>query len=352
MIKALVDPRHPPLDRRRQDISHRERTRHETMQLNRAELQTAYRLMRTIRVFEERVAEEFAKGNIPGFVHLYAGEEASAVGTCLHLSDADYIGSTHRGHGHAIAKGCDVRAMMLELFARQGGLCDGKGGSMHLADFAKGMMGANSIVGAAVPLALGAALASKTLQNGTVAVPFCGDGGANQGGVLESLNLASVWRLPVVFLFENNGYAETTAASWALGGGDIAGRAAAFGLPGVKVDGFDFFAVHHAVGEAIARARGGGGPTLVEVEVGRFFGHHEGDTQTYRGPGEVEALRRDRDCLELFERRVVEAGLLDSSALRAVDAAVEDEIEEAVASAHAAPPPDPEALHSNVYVSY
>ncbi len=322
------------------------------MQLNRDELLKAYRLMRGIRVFEERVHDEFEAGRIPGFVHLYAGQEASAVGVCMHLGDDDYIGSTHRGHGHCIAKGCDIEGMMLELFAKQGGLCDGKGGSMHIADFDKGMMGANSIVGAAVPLALGAALAAKTLKRGTVAVPFCGDGGSNQGGVLESLNLASVWKLPVVFAFENNGYAETTAASWAVAGGDIVNRAAAFGMPGVQVDGFDFFAVHAAAGAAIARAREGGGPTLLEIKLGRFYGHHEGDSQTYRAAGEADRLRAEHDCLTLFRRRVVEAALLDADDLDAADRAVAEEVEAAVAVARAAAPPDAAALSTNVYVSY
>lgn len=322
------------------------------MQLSRDELLKAYRLMRTIRVFEDRVHDEFETGQIPGFVHLYAGQEASAVGVCMHLSDEDYISSTHRGHGHCIAKGCDATAMMLEIYAKRDGICKGKGGSMHIADFDKGMMGANSIVGAGVPLAVGAALAAKTLGNGRVAVPFCGDGGANQGGVLESLNLAAVWKLPVVFVFENNGYAETTASSWSVACGDIVNRAPAFGMPGVKVDGFDFFAVHEAAGEAIARARAGEGPTLLEVSTARFYGHHEGDTQTYRGKDEVALLKRERDCLKIFQRRVLEAGLLDPDALSGIDAEVHREIDEAVRVALAAPEPEPEALYADVYVSY
>jgi len=322
------------------------------MQLNREALLRAFRLMQTIRSFEERVHDEFEAGRIPGFVHLYAGEEASAVGVCLHLDEHDFIGSTHRGHGHCIAKGCDVAGMMLELFGKRDGLCRGKGGSMHIADFDKGMMGANSIVGAAVPLALGAALAAKTLKTGAVSVPFCGDGGANQGGVLESLNLASVWKLPVVFAFENNGYAETTAASWAIAGGDIVNRAAAFGMPGIQVDGFDFFAVHEAAGAAIERARSGGGPSLIEIKTGRFFGHHEGDSQTYRGKDEVGQLRAERDCLVRFRQRVTEAGLLDPARLDEVAAAVATEIDRAVDLARGAPAPAPAALFENVYVSY
>jgi len=322
------------------------------VQLDRPSLLEAYRLMTTIRAFEERVSVEFARGKIPGFVHLYAGQEASAVGVCMQLAPEDYIGSTHRGHGHCIAKGSDVHSMMLELFGKEGGICSGKGGSMHLADFDKGIMGANSIVGAAVPLALGAALAAKTKGTEHIAVAFCGDGGANQGGVLESLNLASVWRLPVVFAFEDNGYAETTASSWAVGGGAIVNRAPAFGMPGEAVDGFDFFAVHDAAGRAVARARSGAGPTLLHIKTGRFFGHHEGDSQTYRAAGEVAELRRHHDCLKLFRSRVTEAGLLDSSVLDDIDTAAGDLIESSVRAAEAAPVPSPRELYENVYVSY
>jgi pyruvate dehydrogenase E1 component alpha subunit len=322
------------------------------VQLDRPTLLEAYRLMAVIRAFEERVSAEFAKGKIPGFVHLYAGQEACAVGVCMHLSDRDFIGSTHRGHGHCIAKGSDVTSMMLELFGKQGGICGGKGGSMHLADFDKGIMGANSIVGAAVPLALGAALAAKTKGTDHVAVAFCGDGGSNQGGVLESLNLASVWKLPVVFAFEDNGYGETTASAWAVAGGAIANRAAAFGMPGELVDGFDFFAVHEAAGRAVARARAGAGPTLLHLRTGRFFGHHEGDSQTYRGPGEVAELRRNHDCLKLFHTRVTEAGLLEGSALDELVHQAGELVENAVRLAEAAPLPPHHTVHENVYVSY
>jgi acetoin:2,6-dichlorophenolindophenol oxidoreductase subunit alpha len=322
------------------------------VQLDRPRLLEAYRLMTTIRAFEERVSVEFARGKIPGFVHLYAGQEASAVGLCMHLSDADFIGSTHRGHGHCIAKGSDVGSMMLELFGKEGGICCGKGGSMHLADFDKGIMGANSIVGAAVPLALGAALAAKTKKTADIAVAFCGDGGANQGGVLESLNLASVWNLPVVFAFEDNGYAETTASSWAVAGGPIVNRAAAFGMPGERVDGFDFFGVYEAGGRAVERARAGSGPTLLHIETGRFFGHHEGDSQTYRAPGEVAELRRDRDCLKLFRSRITQAGLIEANVLDAIDDRVRALIESAVRAAEVAPLPSPHTVHENVYVSY
>jgi len=322
------------------------------MQLSREALLKAYRDMVTIRRFEERVQEEFSKGNIPGFVHLYAGEEACAVGVCSHLGPKDHIASTHRGHGHSIAKGCDVGAMMAELFARKTGLCGGKGGSMHIADLDMGMLGANGIVGGGPPLVVGAALAAKTLGTRNVAISFTGDGGSNQGTTFEALNLAVVLKLPAVFVFENNGYGEYTAASYAVGCRDIAGRAGGFGMPAVKVSGDDFFAVHEAAREAIERARDGGGPSAIEVATCRFYGHHSGDAQLYRGKDEVKRLREERDCLKNFRRRVGEASLLTTDELDAVDNDVAELIEQAVATAKAAPPPEAAALMRDVYVSY
>src|ERR1700761_7880961 len=288
------------------------------MQLSHEALLTAYRSMTTIRRFEERVQEEFSKGGIPGFVHLYAGQEASAVGVCSHLGQRDHIASTHRGHGHSIAKGCDVVGMMLELFAKKGGLCGGKGGSMHIADLDHGMLGANGIVGGGPPLVIGAALTAKTLRTRNVAVSFTGDGGSNQGTTFEAMNLAVVLQLPAVFVFENNGYGEYTGAGYAVGSGDIAGRAAGFGMPAVKVDGDDFFSVHDAMREATERARNGDGPSAIEVSTCRFYGHHSGDAQLYRGKDEVRRLRADRDCLKHFRRRVTEPGLLTVTDLDAV----------------------------------
>lgn len=322
------------------------------MQLSREELLKAYRAMATIRRFEERVQEEFSKGGIPGFVHLYAGEEASAVGVCSHLRDDDYIASTHRGHGHSIAKGCDPVLMMQELFARKGGLCGGKGGSMHIADLDRGMLGANGIVGGGPPLVVGAALTAKTLGRGSVAVSFTGDGGSNQGTTFEAINLAVVLKLPAIFVFENNQYGEGTGVAYAIGSHDIAGRAAGFGLPAVKVSGDDFFAVHEAAAEAVARARSGGGPSAIEVDTCRFFGHHSGDAQLYRGKDEVRRLRVERDPLQHFRRRVGEAALLDASTLDVVDAEVAALIDRAVEAAQAGSPPDEAALLADVYVSY
>ncbi|RSM39150.1 thiamine pyrophosphate-dependent dehydrogenase E1 component subunit alpha [Amycolatopsis balhimycina DSM 5908] len=314
-------------------------------------LREAYRLMRTIRVFEERVHDEFATGEIPGFVHLYAGEEASAAGVCLHLDDRDAIASTHRGHGHCIAKGVDVKAMMAEIYGRKTGSCHGKGGSMHIADLSKGMLGANGIVGGGPPLICGTALAAKQQDTGGVGVAFFGDGASNQGTTLEALNLASVWNLPAIFVAENNGYAEATSSAWSVASDNIADRAAGFGMPGVIVDGFDFFAVHEAAGEAIDRAREGGGPTLIEVKFTRYFGHFEGDQQTYRA-GEAAHARENLDCLKQFRARVADSGELPEHVLDDIDTEVAKLIEDAVSEAKAAPKPTREDLETDVYVSY
>jgi TPP-dependent pyruvate/acetoin dehydrogenase alpha subunit len=321
------------------------------MQLNRDQLIKAYRDMRTIRMFEDRVHDEFAAGSIPGFVHLYAGEEASAVGVCLELGDGDRIGSTHRGHGHCIAKGCDVKGMMKEIYGRRGGLCGGKGGSMHIADLSRGMMGANGIVGGGPPLICGAALTAKTLKTGGVAVAFVGDGGSNQGTTLESYNLANVWDLPVIFVVEDNGYAESTASAWSVGGSQVK-RAEAFGMPGTEVDGHDLFAVNSAAREAVARARDGGGPSLLHVKLNRYYGHFEGDAMTYRGEGEIERLREEKDSLKIFRSKVTEAGLLEAGQLDEIDAEVSALIDAAVAEAEAAPAPEAADLLTDVYISY
>ncbi|XEG70158.1 thiamine pyrophosphate-dependent dehydrogenase E1 component subunit alpha [Pseudomonas sp. abacavir_1] len=320
--------------------------------LSTEQLLHAYRVMRTIRAFEERLHLEFATGEIPGFVHLYAGEEASAAGVMAHLDDEDCIASTHRGHGHCIAKGVDVYGMMAEIYGKKTGVCQGKGGSMHIADLSKGMLGANGIVGAGAPLAAGAALAAKLKGNRAVAVAFFGDGGSNEGAVFEAMNLASVWNLPCIFVAENNGYAEATASNWSVACDHIADRAAGFGMPGVTVDGFDFFAVHEAAGAAVERARAGEGPSLIEVKLTRYYGHFEGDAQTYRAPDEVKHYRETRDCLMQFRERTTRAGLLQASALDAIDAEVEAGIDEAVVRAKADPKPSPADLLSDVYVAY
>jgi len=321
------------------------------MQLSREELLESYRVMRTIRDFEERVHEEFSGGKIPGFVHLYSGEEASAAGICQHLDDKDAIASTHRGHGHCIAKGCDVRQMMLEIYGRGEGLCGGKGGSMHIADLSKGMLGANGIVGGGPPLICGAALTAKYKKTGGVAIAFVGDGGSNQGTTLESYNLAKVWNLPVIFVVEDNGYAEATSSKWSVGGSQI-DRATGFGMPSVSVDGHDFFAVHEAAGEVIERARNGGGPSLMHVKLNRFFGHFEGDAMTYRAEGEVARLREENDSLKIFRARVNEEQLLNDEEMNKIDTEVASLIDACVNESETAAPPHPDKLATDVYVTY
>ncbi|WP_421693686.1 thiamine pyrophosphate-dependent dehydrogenase E1 component subunit alpha [Aestuariivirga sp.] len=320
--------------------------------LDKPGLLQAYRTMRTIREFEERLHTEFATGDIPGFVHLYAGEEAAGTGIMMHLEDKDRIASTHRGHGHCIAKGVDPRAMMAEIYGRDSGSCRGKGGSMHIADLSKGMMGANGILGAGAPLVCGAGLAAKYRGDGGVAISFVGDGASNQGTFLESLNLAAVWNLPVIFVVENNGYAESTSRDYAVAVDSYVDRAAGFGLPGVTVDGLDFFAVYEVAGEIIKRAREGGGPALLECKMVRMYGHFEGDQQTYRGKGELDDIRANKDCLKMFAQRVTEAGVISRSELDAIDREVLAQIEDATAFAKAAPLPTAADLVTDVYVSY
>ncbi|MBV7494092.1 thiamine pyrophosphate-dependent dehydrogenase E1 component subunit alpha [Pseudomonas sp. NPDC086112] len=321
-------------------------------QLTADQLLHAYRVMRTIRVFEERLHVEFATGEIPGFVHLYAGEEASAAGVMAHLGDDDCIASNHRGHGHCIAKGVDVYGMMAEIYGKKTGVCQGKGGSMHIADFEKGMLGANGIVGAGAPLVVGAALAARLKGTDSVAVVFFGDGGSNEGAVFEAMNMASVWNLPCLFVAENNGYAEATASNWSVACDHIADRAAGFGMPGVTVDGFDFFAVHEAASAAVERARAGEGPSLIEVKLTRYYGHFEGDAQTYRAPDEVKYFREHNDCLMQFRERTTRTGLINASQLDQIDSEVDLLIENAVRKAKSDPKPSAADLLTDVYVSY
>ena len=310
------------------------------MQLSREDLLKAYTRMRMIREFEDAVHDEFSAGSIPGFVHLYAGEEASGVGFCMHLDDRDAIASTHRGHGHCIAKGCDEHGMMLEIFGKKGGLCGGKGGSMHIADVDKGMLGANGIVGGGGPMACGAGLRNKTLGTDAVTLCFFGDGAAEQGTMHEAMNLASIWKLPIVFVCENNLFAESTPWFYHCAAKDIAERGAAYNMPGLLVDGTDVFAVYEAVGEAIARARRGDGPSLIEARAFRYYGHFQGDAILYRTPEELAEYRR-RDPLTQFRKRVVERGLVGAEDLDLIDSRATDAVERAVEQAKAAAYPEP-----------
>ena len=320
--------------------------------LGRDSLLRAYRQMKLIREFEERLHVEIATGEIAGFTHLYAGQEAIAVGVCEQLSDADYIVSTHRGHGHCIAKGCDVGGMMKEIYGRRDGLCHGKGGSMHIADVTRGMLGANAIVGGGPPLAVGAAIACKRRDNHSVSVAFGGDGSSNQGTVFEAMNMAVVLKVPAIFVFENNGYGEHTGAAYAVGSGDIAGRAGAFGMAAECVDGADFFAVYAAMGRAVTLARSGGGPSTIEAKITRYYGHFEGDPQNYRASGEVAQLRQTMDCLRRFRATLSAGGPVSPGDLDAIDTQVLAEIDRAVSEAKAAPLPTEADLTTDVYIRY
>lgn len=312
----------------------------------------AYRQMKTIREFEERVHAEIMNGQIAGFTHLYTGQEANAVGVCERLTDEDTIISTHRGHGHCIAKGADVIGMMKELFGSSEGLCKGKGGSMHVADFEKGILGANGIVAGGPPISVGSALAAKIRGNTNVAVSFSGDGSVNQGTCFEAMNLAVVLQVPAIFVIENNYYSEHTNISYAVGCDDLKARTEGFGFPVFVADGSDFFAVYEAAGKAIDHARAGKGPAGIFAEQGRYHGHFVGDPQTYRGEGELDDLRENHDCLKVFRARMAESGELGSEELDVVDVEVLDLIETAVAEAKAAPRPTPEQVDQDVYITY
>jgi TPP-dependent pyruvate/acetoin dehydrogenase alpha subunit len=306
-----------------------------------------HRTMLTIRLFEQRVAREFRTGEIPGFVHMYVGEEAIAAGVCANLDVRDYVTSTHRGHGHCIAKGCDLRAMMAEIYGREDGLCRGRGGSMHIADFSRGMLGANAIVGGGIALATGAGLASSVRGSGEVAVAFFGDGAANQGVLHESLNLAAIWKLPVLYVCENNGFAESTPAAYATSVADVASRAVAYGIPGVVADGADVRDVYTAARTAVERARAGEGPTLLEVKTYRFMGHFEGDPDRYRDDEDRRATR-DNDALGKLRGELLADGVAEDE-LEGMHAELEAAIAEAVEFARASPFPDPAEVDRFVY---
>ncbi|MCP4004518.1 MAG: thiamine pyrophosphate-dependent dehydrogenase E1 component subunit alpha [bacterium] len=307
--------------------------------------------MRTIRRFEEKLVELVTAGKLAGFLHLYAGQEAVAVGVCNQLDNRDIVNSTHRGHGHCIAKGVEVKGMMAELFGKSTGTCKGKGGSMHIADLDCGMLGANGIVGAGIPLTAGAALTAQVKQTGGVAVGFFGDGATNQGAFHEALNMASIWKLPAVFILENNLYGEATPVEFVTGVRDLAERAGSYGMPSAIADGMDFFDVYEKSAEAIERARNGEGPTLLECKTYRYMGHYVGDPETYRTKEETEEWRQNRDAIDRFEKDVTEISTLESGDLRKIDAEIEELLDSAVAEAEAAPYPNPEDVLADVYVT-
>lgn len=300
--------------------------------IDEAQLESVVKMMVRIRHFEDRVKREFATGQMPGFVHTYHGAEAVAAAVCAHLADTDLITSTHRGHGHCIAKGCAFDGMVAELYGRETGLCRGRGGSMHIADFERGMLGANAIVGGGISLAVGGGLSSSVLGDGRVAVSFFGDGATNEGILHESLNLAAIWSLPVIFVCENNGWAESTPFAYSSSVASVASRAAGYGIPGVTVDGGDPAAVYEVAGEAIRRARHGDGPTLVEARLTRGSGHYIGDPEKYRDRAERDAARSD----DPVARAVAGRDLAD------YESAVDAELDAAYEFALASPLPDPQ----------
>jgi acetoin:2,6-dichlorophenolindophenol oxidoreductase subunit alpha len=283
-----------------------------------------------------------------GALHTYIGEEAVGVGVCAHLTDRDYITSTHRGHGHCIAKGADIKRMMAELFGRVDGYCKGKGGSMHIADFKVGMLGANGIVAGGFGLATGAGLAAQMRGSGQVAVCFFGDGAANRGPFHENINIGAVWKLPVVYVCENNQYAQWTAQKDVTLVTDISTMAAAYGIPGIQVDGMDVLAVYEAAGEAIERARRGAGPTLVECKTYRFHGHNFGDPQQYRSREEIAEWMARNDSIQRLGTYLRDQGIMTEAQDKALQQQVAEDIQEAVRFAEASPYPTPDELYKDV----
>jgi len=310
---------------------------------------SALRRMLLIREFERAVRDNFADGEIPGFVHLYIGQEAVAVGACSALEDDDYVTSTHRGHGHCLAKGMDERTLMAELYGRRDGYCSGKGGSMHAADLDEGMLGAQPIVGAGVPLATGAGLTAQLRDREWVGLSFFGDGAFAEGQVHESINLAATWDLPAIYVVENNLYSEGMTYEKQHNVENLADSAAAYGIPGVIVDGMDVEDVYDAVAEARERAARGDGPTLIEAKTYRYRGHYEGDPQPYRTQEEIDEWRENRDAIDTFAARLREAGVLDEGDREEMQSAVEADIEAAVEYARDAPFPDPEEAYDDVF---
>ncbi|GII64900.1 pyruvate dehydrogenase E1 component subunit alpha [Sphaerisporangium krabiense] len=308
------------------------------------------RQMVRIRRFEERLALLFKRGRLPGFVHLYLGEEAVAVGVCSALRDDDRITSTHRGHGHLIAKGAQVDRMMAELFGRVDGYCRGKGGSMHIVDFSLGIIGTNGIVGGGIPIGTGSAWGDKQLGRDNVTVTFFGDGASNQGVFFEAMNLAAIWKLPVVFVCENNGYTEWTPTH-RLTAGKIADRGAAMGIPGVQVDGNDVLAVRQATEEAVARARAGEGPSLIEAATYRWHGHNEGE-EAFAGqyrPQDEQDEWRTKEPIARFRRQLIDAGIAGEEELDRIDAEEVAAVDAAVAFADASPFPDADEALAHLY---
>ncbi len=313
------------------------------------QLKEVLRKMYLIRRFEEGAEESYMRGLIHGTMHLSIGQEASATGICMPLAEDDQITSTHRGHGHCIAKGADVKRMFAEFFGKATGYCRGRGGSMHIADVAKGNLGANGIVGGGIPIAVGAALSAKKMKTGKVVVSFFGDGANNEGAFHEALNMASIWKLPVIFVCENNGYGMSTSTERSTAVHNIAERAAAYSMPGVIVNGNVFSEVAEASHAAVERARRGEGPTLIESKTYRYRGHSKSDRNRYRSKEEIEDWMTNRDPIVLFEAELKEFGIVDDAGIEAVRESVRREIAEAIEFAKESPMPDVRDVADYVY---
>lgn len=307
-----------------------------------------YREMNKVRLFDQKAAELFTQALMSGNIHTCIGQEASAVGACQALRPSDFIAATHRGHGHCIAKGGEVRFMMAELFGKTSGYCKGKGGSMHIANVGLGILGANGIVGAGIPIAGGSGLASKIRGTDEVTLAFFGDAASNQGTFHETLNMAAAWQLPVIFLCENNKYGVSVCIDRVCNTQDIADRAKGYAIPGVVVDGNDVFAVYQAVGAAADRARKGEGPTLIECKTYRWHGHYEGDPMVYRTKEEIQEWKA-KDSIARLRREILKSGLAAPEELDEIEASVKAEIEAAVEFAKAAPYPERAEVITDVY---
>jgi len=318
------------------------------LNLERAKLLEMYRRMLEIRLFEEKVFELYGQNLVPGTIHLYTGEEAVAVGVCSNLRDDDYITSTHRGHGHCIAKGAQLGKVMAEILGKKTGYCKGKGGSMHIADFSRGMLGATAVVGAGIPIAAGAGLSIKLRDTDQVVACFFGEGASNQGTFHEGINIAAVWNLPVVFVCENNLYAMGTRQSMVMKTLNVADRAAAYGIPGVVVDGNDVLAVYEKAHEAVLRARSGEGSTLIECKTYRHKGHSRFDPATYRPKEEVEEWLQ-RDPITRFREKLSENGALTEAEAEKIRQEVVTAVDEVVKFAMESPYPAPEEALEDVY---
>ena len=320
--------------------------------MKKEELLKVYRTMKTIRSFEERCDKEFMQGNIPGFVHLYAGQEAVAVGACASLRHDDYITGNHRSHGHPIAKVGDVNKAMAELLGKSTGYCKGKGGSMHLADFSIGILGESGIVASALPVAVGAAMGSRMQGHDRVVVSFFGDGASNQGACHEAMNLAAIWKLPVIFLCENNQYAVTTHFNDVVAVENISDRAAAYNMPGILVDGQDVIAVHEATAEAVSRARAGDGPSFIEALTYRYEAHSEGLERILRKPYRTEEelnLWKQKDPIEIHKQVLIANGISNEEEIAGIHTEVVEAINGAVQFARESPYPEPEDLLTDMY---